>query len=232
MFQSTSTLRTHNSCATAASADNAPRTPRFDYDIFDTLLHKNEEPQLGAQVISPRRGYSHHGIYVGSGRMVHYAGFAHGFFSGPIEEVSLCDFAQNRPIWIRRTPRPSFPPEEVIRRARMRVGENRYQLLRNNCEHFCEWCLRGEPRSLQVEYLSVAGRALTVIIQILAALMYPFARLQTRNASLFKGRTRESAASASCELFSVSEWKQFCRRDAGTDRKHPSKLGEADMNVG
>jgi hypothetical protein len=39
----------------------------------------------------------------------------------------------------------------VIRRARSRLGENRYRLLRNNCEHFCEWCVHGISRSLQVE---------------------------------------------------------------------------------
>ena len=36
-------------------------------------------------------------------------------------------------------------------RARSRVGEDCYRLLTNNCEHFCEWCLRGEPRSYQIE---------------------------------------------------------------------------------
>jgi hypothetical protein len=119
---------------------------------------------------------------------------------------------------------PEFSFRSGDRRARMRVGENRYQLLRNNCEHFCEWCLRGEPR-----HLFVAGRALTVIIQILAALMYPIAHLQTRNASLFKGV--QPAESASCELFLVSEMETVLS-DAGTHRKHPSKLGEVDMNVG
>jgi len=31
------------------------------------------------------------------------------------------------------------------------MGEDRYRLLTNNCEHFCEWCLRGTARSFQVE---------------------------------------------------------------------------------
>jgi hypothetical protein len=31
------------------------------------------------------------------------------------------------------------------------VGEDRYRVLTNNCEHFCEWCLRGEARSYQVD---------------------------------------------------------------------------------
>jgi hypothetical protein len=31
-----------------------------------------------------------------------------------------------------------------------RVGENRYRLLTNNCEHFCNWCLWGKSYSEQV----------------------------------------------------------------------------------
>jgi hypothetical protein len=39
-----------------------------------------------------------------------------------------------------------------------RIGENNYRLLSNNCEHFCEWCLRGEHRSEQVDRALVAAR--------------------------------------------------------------------------
>ena len=42
----------------------------------------------------------------------------------------------------------------VVRRARLRLGENRYHLLTNNCEHCCEWFIRGEHRSHQVDELS------------------------------------------------------------------------------
>jgi hypothetical protein len=41
----------------------------------------------------------------------------------------------------------------VVHRARSRLGEDRYHVLRNNCEHFCEWCVRGQHRSYQVEAL-------------------------------------------------------------------------------
>jgi hypothetical protein len=66
------------------------------------------------------------------------------------------DFARGHPIWIR--PEYLSEPEqsEVVRRARLRLGEDRYDLLTNNCEHFCEWCIRGVSRSHQVERL-IAG---------------------------------------------------------------------------
>ena len=118
----------------------------------DSLLSNDQEPPLAAHLVTPRPGYAHHGIYVGSGMVVHYAGLAQGMRRGPVEECSLTDFAHGHHVWVRYGSVRRFGREEVIVRARSRVGENRYCLLTNNCEHFCEWCLRGEARSEQVEY--------------------------------------------------------------------------------
>ncbi|MNG28404.1 NC domain protein [compost metagenome] len=38
----------------------------------------------------------------------------------------------------------------MVRRALSRMGENRYRVLTNNCEHFCNWCLYGRSTSAQV----------------------------------------------------------------------------------
>lgn len=117
----------------------------------DLRLGSKARPPLGAHVVSRRRGYLHHGIYVGQGKVVHYAGLARGLRRRPVEEISLTRFAAGRPLWMRCGPSAHFDREEVIRRARSRVGEDCYRLWTNNCEHFCEWCLRGEPRSYQIE---------------------------------------------------------------------------------
>lgn len=130
----------------------------------DFLLDSKAQPPLGAHVISRRRGYLHHGIYVGQGKVVHYGGLARGLHRRPVEEISLALFAAGRPLWMRCGPSAHFDREEVIRRARSRVGEDCYRLLTNNCEHFCEWCLRGEPRSYQIErMLWLPQRALRMI---------------------------------------------------------------------
>jgi len=47
----------------------------------------------------------------------------------------------------------AFAPAEIVARARSRLGEDRYRLTTNNCEHFCHWCRNGEPASAQVERL-------------------------------------------------------------------------------
>jgi hypothetical protein len=92
--------------------------------------------------------------------VVHYRSLVRNFCRGPVEEVSLACFAQKRPIWVRGNSAARFDSIEVMRRARSRLGEDRYRLLSNNCEHFCEWCLRDEHRSYQVERLLALPRRL------------------------------------------------------------------------
>ena len=122
---------------------------------------------MGAHIVSPRRGYTHHGIYVGHGNVVQYRGLARSLRSGPVEEVVLTQFAQGCPVWVRSEASPCFGSDEVVR-----VGEDRYHLLTNNCEHFCEWCLRAEHRSYQVDgWLSCPWRALQMTISLMAKLL-------------------------------------------------------------
>ena len=119
----------------------------------DRRLAANEEPPLGAHLITPRFAYSHHGVYVGAGTVVHYGAFAYHWHRGPVEEVSLSTFAHGHPVWVRPTGPDALRCEEIVQRARSRLGENRYRLLSNNCEHFSEWCVNGEHRSPQVDRL-------------------------------------------------------------------------------
>lgn len=122
----------------------------------------DHEPPPGAHLVTPRFGYAHHGIYIGNGRVVHYAGLSRALvLRGPVEEVSLDQFADGREVWIKLRPLPRFAPNEIVARALSRLGEDRYRLTTNNCEHFCEWCLSGESRSEQVE--RVIARARTTI---------------------------------------------------------------------
>jgi len=125
--------------------------PRGGLGSCDRLLDTGHEPPLGAHIVTPRRGYTHHGIYVGGGRVVQYGGLSWGLRRGPVEEVPLSQFSQGRAVWVRLTESRWFDQHEVVRRARLRLGEDRYGLLTNNCEHFCEWCVRGQHRSYQVD---------------------------------------------------------------------------------
>lgn len=132
------------------------------------LLREGEEPPLAAHLVTPRRGYIHHGLHVGRGRIIHYPGLVGCFRRRAVEEVSLEEFARGRPIGVRTDSNPRFDCEDVVLRARARLGENRYHILRNNCEHFCEWCLSGVSRSRQLD--SLLGRLGAAAIAIMDTL--------------------------------------------------------------
>jgi hypothetical protein len=139
------------------------------------------DPPLGAHLGTPRFGYLHHGIYVGGGYVVHYAGYLHGFRRGPVEEVELARFRDGRSLWVAPNARSIFDRREVTCRARSRIGESRYRLLTNNCEHFCEWCLNGEQRSYQVEaLLAWRRRALAAPLKVASRLLSGLRRANRR----------------------------------------------------
>ena len=126
-----------------------------------------QELPMGAHLTTSRRGYIHHGVYVGGGRVVHYAGFSGFWQCGPVEEVSLSRFCAGREVRIVNHAVTVFSPEDIVRRARSRLGESDYRLLTNNCEHFCNWCLSGISHSAQVQ------RPLQLPFRVLGALFHP-----------------------------------------------------------
>ncbi|MGL5083930.1 MAG: lecithin retinol acyltransferase family protein [Microcoleaceae cyanobacterium] len=88
--------------------------------------------------------YEHHGIDCGDGTVVHYRKP-----SETIERTSIETFARGLSIYLKEY---SFRyiPDTVIRRAESRLGERKYNLLFNNCEHFATWCITGVSDSRQI----------------------------------------------------------------------------------
>ncbi|MBC3385478.1 lecithin retinol acyltransferase family protein [Pseudomonas sp. SWRI179] len=121
---------------------------------------------IGAHLISPRGFYLHHGIYLGDLKVAHYSGFSGSLRSGPIEVIDLEHFAHGKPVWIAQEPY-EFSNDEVVRRALSRIGENRYRILSNNCEHFCNWCISGKHYSAQVDAYFQRPRDLFALISTL-----------------------------------------------------------------
>jgi hypothetical protein len=146
--------------------DALPAADYFDPESGWRRFGLEQEPVLGAHLTTSRRGYQHHGVYVGRGQVVHYSGLSEFWQCGPVEEVSLSRFVGGRPVRIVDHFESHYSPEEIVRRARSRLGESDYRLLTNNCEHFCNWCVSGVSRSAQVE------RRLQLPLRVLAALFH------------------------------------------------------------
>lgn len=126
----------------------------------------------GAHLVTERNGYAHHGIYIGQGRVIHYAGFCQALHAGPVEETTLEQFAGGHGVTTKSEPCARYLGNEAVSRARSRLGENRYHLLTNNCEHFCTWCLLGQARSEQVETcLRHPGTAMVTVLHMALALL-------------------------------------------------------------
>ena len=94
--------------------------------------------------------FNHHGIDLGDGTVAHYLE-GREILRSPLE-----DFSQGQPIRVVDHPGASAPGL-TLRRAMSRIGEQNYNLLFNNCEHFATWCKTGRHRSGQIE--SVLERA-------------------------------------------------------------------------
>lgn len=114
---------------------------------------------IGDHLRVRRFGYFHHGIQVAIDRVVHYSGLARRLSTGPVQEVSLEDFADGRPVRVMEYDEPPWSPEEIVDRARSRIGEDLYRVLGMNCEHFAGWCVTGRHSSTQVD---VAATTATV----------------------------------------------------------------------
>jgi hypothetical protein len=128
-------------------------------DALARLSPLSEEPALGSELVTRRSGYDHHGLYVGNGMVIHYAGFAKSLNAGPVEIVTVAQFAAGRDIAVRQHAAARFAGQDAVRRAQSRLGENEYRLLTNNCEHFVSWCLNGQARSQQVRACFFSPRA-------------------------------------------------------------------------
>lgn len=99
--------------------------------------------ERGDHLISPRTGYSHHGLYLGRNKVIHYTGFSNGRHKGVIAITSLEEFCQGEGFTIQAYPFRLYDHEESAERALSRLGEDWYDILLNNAEHFVTWCILG-----------------------------------------------------------------------------------------
>jgi Lecithin retinol acyltransferase/PspA/IM30 family len=90
--------------------------------------------------------YEHHGIDYGDGTVIHYRKS-----SETIERTSMEVFRLGQDLIHVKAFDTSYLPEAVVHRAESRLGEQRYNLLFNNCEHFATWCKTGVSYSSQVK---------------------------------------------------------------------------------
>ncbi|WP_342443839.1 lecithin retinol acyltransferase family protein [Geobacillus sp. FSL W8-0032] len=102
-------------------------------------LKRDSELELADHLIAKRIeygiGYTHHGLYIGNNQVIHYS-------EGEVRIDSLEDFKKDCEMGVVDSV-ATYSKEEIISRAYSRLGEKRYNLVFNNCEHFVNWCRSG-----------------------------------------------------------------------------------------
>lgn len=89
--------------------------------------------------------YEHHGIDCGDGTVIHYRKGTE-----TIERTSKEYFTDRRKVYVKRYP-VRYIADTVIQRAESKLGEKKYNIVFNNCEHFATWCITGVSHSQQVK---------------------------------------------------------------------------------
>ncbi len=97
-------------------------------------------------LINMEGAYEHHGIDCGDGTVIHYY---KGGEVATIARTSMEMFARGNPVYVKPYS-ISYVPDVVVERAESRLGEQGYDLLTNNCEHFATWCKVGKNESQQL----------------------------------------------------------------------------------
>ncbi len=104
-----------------------------------------------------RAAYWHHGIDCGDGTVIHYTGERQEKQDAVVRRTTCEEFANGGMIEVVHY-KKCDSSDTVIARAESRLGENEFQLLFNNCEHFARWCKTGKHHSRQVaRALQIAG---------------------------------------------------------------------------
>jgi hypothetical protein len=110
----------------------------------------------GDHICVRRVAYTHHGVDVGDGTVIHFGAGMGGKADATIRRASMAAFALGGRVSVQAYGR-RLPADETVRRALSKVGVSGYHLFANNCEHFVRWCVTGQHRSRQVDQATTTG---------------------------------------------------------------------------
>ncbi|MEM6424911.1 MAG: lecithin retinol acyltransferase family protein [Cyanobacteria bacterium P01_C01_bin.73] len=108
-------------------------------------MARGEQVYVMRQLMGLPGAYEHHGIDCGDGTIIHYRKVGEAEVSRTSREA----FAMGQQIYTREQPL-SLIANDVIERAESRLGERKYDVFFNNCEHFATWCKVGRSECEQM----------------------------------------------------------------------------------
>ena len=99
---------------------------------------------------------THHAIYIGDNKIVHFKrGYNFNKFNSIIELDKFENFIetakkiQQKVIIVNE--KDSLPSDEIVKRSLNFIGKKNYNLITNNCEHLVRYCITGQSESKQIQ---------------------------------------------------------------------------------
>lgn len=165
--------------------------------------------------------YSHHGIDVGDGSVIHYESSTWMKLVGrwsPEHVPRVCqtsgdEFSAGNAVHIRMYINGDTQAE-VLSRAQSRIGETAYDLFHNNCEHFAVWCKTGVAHSTQVDAFEQATRAMARAKLLSLPMMQVARRLPTPYRAWAYGGAAALSGSAFVGTYVSCRWRQMRERQS------------------
>lgn len=103
----------------------------------------------GDHVWVRRVAYTHHGVEVADGMVIHFTGTPGSKRGAVIRSDFMEVFARGATVQVRKYAQ-TIDRAETMKRAESKLGASGYNLYQNNCEHFARWCVTGKSKSSQV----------------------------------------------------------------------------------
>ena len=113
----------------------------------------------GAHIRAKVNSFYHHGIYIGNDEVVQF-GLPFEMYKNNDEvkvlRSNISEFCGNNDfievyVYSKKELKQKYSDEEIIKNALSHVGEGGYNILRNNCEHFANYCVFGVKKSEQID---------------------------------------------------------------------------------
>ena len=114
----------------------SPAERLADYILSYPLEEALRILKEGDHIKANRTVYSHHAIYIGNGQVIEYNDYR-------IKISLLEDFSDGDNI-LKVNDKTKYSRKKIVQRAYSRLGEEKYNIIWNNCENFAEWCRNGE----------------------------------------------------------------------------------------
>lgn len=113
--------------------------------------------KTGDHIYVKRGIYTHHGIYIGKRRVIHFhaswSGIGGAKSPGIVKEVAISTFSKGRKIHVQNY-EDRLQRRRTVALAKSSLGDSNYHLTKNNCEHLAVFCVTGCAYSEQIPLLA------------------------------------------------------------------------------